>query len=123
MRAKVTWFFLMTVTSIFLMVIPSHSATLSSNGYEVTVNAEYKKKKSKFKIRGTVSGGEKCEQLNIHLSFIGSGKNKGFEKNILIENYSPEDGGVQFTAKKKSATGSKKDLVKATEAQVLCEKM
>lgn len=121
MTAKFPVLHLMIFT-VFLFVADSAlSSTLSSNGYNVSVDAKYKKKKSLYKIWGTVSGGDKCEQLNIRLSFIGSGKNISFEKEVLVENYTPEGGGVEFSAKRKSATGSKKDSLTATKVLVQCE--
>lgn len=121
MTSKFPLSFIMAFTIFFVMVAPCLSSTLSNNGYNVSVAAKYKKKKSLYKIWGTVSGGEKCEQLNIHLSFIGSGKNISFEKDILVENYTPESGGGEFSAKKKSPTGSKKDFLSVTKVIVQCE--
>ena len=111
----------MALAVFFLIAAPGLSSNISDNGYNVSVAAKYKKKKSLYKIWGTVSGGENCEQLNIHLSFTGLGKNSSFGKDILIENYTLEGGGVEFSAKRKSPAGSKKDQLTVTKMQVQSE--
>lgn len=111
----------LAVSFLVLISYPANILALTNNGYDVSANAKYKKKKSAYKIWGTVSGGEECDELGVHLVFVGQGKNVGFEKDIKIKNYQPVAEGVEFSTKEKSPTGSKKDSITATKVIVQCK--